>query len=279
MTSFNYTNDKLIELDSAIGTPQYTSKILPEFANVLVDFSLNTAVRISNWELDRSYNLTPEAETSENATILNYHLIKTFSNYYGVTRKGLLKAKEIQAVEMNYWSVGGNKVMSEMYKMLDRELYGFSTDGNIGLTSGVTPSSMVITNGEQLVDTMIAKSRTLNLGLDLEGNAPVKIFLSGALAEIYGSNKYNAYKSINDMIPTNIKVIELPASVNSTNRMDLASDSQNLIYRGKLPMIMTNGVKTITDPNTFDEIQGVQIGYQSASIDKRGNSVISVIKA
>ena len=80
------------------------------------------------------------------------------------------------------------------------------------------------------------------------------------------------------MIPANIKVIELPASVNSSNRMDLASDSQNIIYRGKLPMIMTNGVESMKDIN-FVTIQGMQIGYQSASVDKRGNSVISVVKA
>lgn len=278
MSSFHY-NNKLVELDSAIGTPQYTSKILGGFQQVLVNYSLETAVQISNWELDTSYNLKPLAETAHNNTILNYHMVKSFSKYYGTTRLGLVRAKEIQAVDMGHWSIAGNQMMSEMYKMLDKELYSGGTDGNIGLISGVTPVSAPITNGEQLVDTMIAKARSLNLGLSLDATSPVKVFLGGELAEIYGSGKYNGYKSISEMIPTWIEVIELPTAVNSANRMDIASVNNNIIYRGKLPMIMTNGVETITDSATFSKVQGLQIGYQSASVDKRGNSVVSIIKA
>lgn len=277
MTSFNYTQ-AMIELDNQIGTPSYVSKIIPNFRNVLVKFSLDSYVQIKEWSLDRSYSLTPQVETKENNTKKLYHLIASYSEFYGITKKGLIKAKEIQGVDTGYWSFAGNEIISEFYKQLDRDLYGNSLDGNIGITTGITPTSLAITTGEVLINTMISNARSLNLSLGRDATSPVVVYLSGALSDIYGTNVYNSYKTIAEILPNYIKVVELPSFINSSNRMDICSFENNLIYRGELPRIMTNGVEVITDA-TFERVQGMVIGYQTASMYKKDVSVKSIIKA
>jgi hypothetical protein len=277
MTSFNYT-DKILELENQIGTPDYISIMARTLKTQVVNFSLNQVVRGKEFLLDKSYNLTPAVETYDNNTIKQYHLIEEFNEYYGLTRMGLFKAKSLQGVDTNYWVKASRLAIVEQNKLLDKEIYLGDDSGNKGLITGVATSSVTITTGKALVDTMVSEAGLLNSNYGLDAVAPVTVYLSGELKNIYLTNIYNDYKTINEMIPSWINVIPLGNFINTTNRMDIVSSDNVLLYRGILPSVISNGVEEIKDHN-FVSWQGIQVGYQSASVFAKSGLVKSILKA
>lgn len=283
MTSFNMQANSIIEWNNNPNLVlRYTPKILPLVERLgrvrIRTYGIKENFTTKDFTLDLIPKLDPTLITFESNVLRQAKSYQISSNYYGFTRKLVVKAPVEQEVERSFWEKMSSNILSILN--IDYDSKAYNGDGlNSGLITGVTPTTgtlaTITATGQALTDEILTLARSLNQGLGNPYTYPVYVMVSGtAIMNVLLKDIYDSNHTISQILTKNNIVVDMldPLVSGSTNRIDCVDFSYIKGDRGMMPSVLQE-IKEVVDVN--NNTLFMHLGYQSVAVSKENTLAVA----
>lgn len=241
-----------------------------------INFAISSEVQ-NRVLIEKDQVVQPEVRTHE-ANVGNLFIVGQESfKYYGYTKHYTINenADLYDASKFNFAVASSVSLLNKAY-----ESDTYNGDGlNKGLITDVSAGSLTYANGDELLQSLLAKRNKFIADNNLQASSVVYAMFGGQVYNDLNLPCLNGNKLVGlALSEMGVKVIFTPSFLNAGNRVDFVDFAGLSVACGVEPSVLSP-LSIIEQVGTMNRVAQLFTGYQSVAIYKGLNSVQSYVKA